>query len=347
MNFGLFCDKPGKANGFKIGIIGAGPSGLAAAGWLACQGCKVEIFDKMPKPGGLLVFGIPDFRIPIKRSEDAAGLLQERYGVVFHGRTKVCGPERGPGDDGDEFCEKRIELETLRKEFDALILCTGSWRSRKMRVPGEDLAGVYSGLEYLFALRAKAHGAKDIQAPETKGKNVAVIGSGLCAVDAAQSALKNGAARVSMLYRRTMNEAPAGSHEIMRLKQQGVLWQELSAPVCIVGDKRVQGISCLQCALGEPDASGRCRPVPQEGTESELPADMVVCAVGEVSTLPNIKELKMDEVRKGASAWPQMTGLENVFAAGDALTGPGKIGLALVGGLNAARSLMKRLGEMA
>ncbi|MDY7002326.1 MAG: FAD-dependent oxidoreductase, partial [Thermodesulfobacteriota bacterium] len=323
----------------------AGPSGLAAAGWLACQGCEVQVFDKMPKPGGLLVFGIPDFRIPIKRSEDAAKLLEDRYGVVFHGRTKVCGPERGPGDEGDEFSENRVELSTLREQFDALILCTGSWRSRKMNVPGEDLPGVYSGLEYLFAIRAQAQGKTKIQAPETRGKNVVVIGSGLCAVDAAQSALKNGAAKVSMLYRRTINESPAGSHEIMHLRDQGVFWQELSAPVCIVGDGRVQGISCLQCALGEPDASGRCRPVPQEGTESELAADMVISAVGEVPTLPNIKELKLEEVRKGVSAWPQMTGIENVFVAGDALTGPGKIGLALVGGLNAARSLMKRLEQ--
>ena len=338
MNFGLFRDGPGAPNGRKVAIAGAGPSGLAAAGYLACRGYHVEVYDKMPKAGGLLYFGIPDFRLPVERTEAAALRLAEQYGVVFHLRTKIVGEPSDPHDEGDDFDHESVRLDDLRARFDAVILCTGSWRSRRMRIPGEELPGVLSGLEYLFPLRG-ATCSGEICIFKAAAKNVVVIGGGLSAVDAADCAIRNGANRVTMLYRRTINEAPAGPFEISLLQDRGMVWKELAAPVRIVGEKLVEGVEYIQCTLGEPDESGRRCPMPQDGSNQVVEADMVISAVGELPSLPMADKLELSKVRKGATAWPRMSMVEGVFLAGDALTGPSKIGWAVTGGLEAARSL--------
>lgn len=338
MNFGLFKDKPGEPNGRRVAVAGAGPSGLVAAGYLACQGYHVEVFDKMPKAGGLLFFGIPDFRLPMQRTEAAAKLLGEKYGVVFNMRTKIVGDPDEPHDEGDDFEHESLHLEELRKRFDAVLLCTGSWRSRRMGIPGEDLAGVLSGLEYLFPLRG-ATCSGEVCVIKAAAKNVVVIGAGLSAVDAADCALRNGARKVTMLYRRTVNEAPCGPYEISMLQDKGMVWKELAVPVRILGETMVEGVEYLQCALGEPDESGRRCPLPQDGSNLTLEADMVISAVGELPTLPLADKLDLNKVRKGATGWPRMSLMDGVFLAGDALTGPSKIGWAITGGLEAAKSL--------
>jgi len=344
MNFGLFRDKPLPPNGRSVAIAGAGPSGLIAAGYLACQGYHVEVFDKMPKPGGLLFFGIPDFRLPVDRPEAAAKLLEEQYGVVYHMRTKIVGEPDEPHDEGDDFEPEKISLLALKEKFDAVIVCTGSWRSRRMGIPGEDLPGVLSGLEYLFPLRG-ATCSGEVCISKALAKKVVIIGGGLSAMDAAECALRSGADRVTMLYRRTVEEAPAGPYEIHMLQDRGMIWKELAMPLKILGKDMVEGVEYLQCSLGEPDESGRRCPLPQDGSNLVIDADMVISAVGELPSLPLAERLDIKKVRKGATSWPRMTMVDGIFVAGDALTGPSKIGWAITGGLEAARSLEQWLNH--
>ncbi|NJB67662.1 glutamate synthase (NADPH/NADH) small chain [Desulfobaculum xiamenense] len=338
MNYGLFRDTPGEPNGRSVAVVGAGPSGMAASGYLACQGYRVEMFDKMPKPGGLLYFGIPDVRLPMDRIEAAARRLVEHYGVVFHPRVKVVGEGEDVHDEGDELVQETVVLEDLRRRFDAVLLCTGSWRSRRMGIPGEDLPGVLSGLEYLFPLRGAAC-TKDICVADAAGKRVAIVGGGLSAVDAADCALRSNAEKVYMLYRRTSNEAPAGPYEVALLHDRGMVWKELTLPVRILGQDRVEALEYIQCSLGEPDESGRRCPIPESGSNKVIEVDMVITAVGEMPTVPAADRVELAKVRKQATGWPRMTPMEGVFLAGDALNGPSKIGWAVTSGLEAARSM--------
>lgn len=340
MNFALFCTQPPDPLGRKVAIIGAGPAGLSAAGYLVCRGYHVELFDKMTDPGGLLVFGIPDFRLPMERVMKAGKRLVEEYGVVFHPRTKVVGEDGNGRDEGDDFVHQKVSLKELRREFDAVMLCTGSWRSRRMNVPGEDLEGVFTGLDFLFPLRGSTCGIDgEVCIEDIEGKDMVVIGGGLSAVDAAQAGLFRGAKSVTMLYRRSIREAPAGEFEVRHLIDQGMIWQDLAMPLSIKGTGKVEGVEYLTCTLGDPDESGRRCPLPEHGSNKVIPADVVISAIGEMPTLPWAEKLGIKEVRKGGTTWPRMTFLEGVFMAGDCLTGPSKIGWAINGGLEAARSM--------
>ncbi|SKA69307.1 FAD-dependent oxidoreductase [Desulfobaculum bizertense] len=338
MNYALFRSAPAASNGRRVAIVGAGPSGLAAAGYLCCQGYHVEVFDKLPKAGGLLYYGIPDFRLPVERTAKAAERLQNEYGVVFHPCVKVVAADETGHDEGDELVQETVVLDALRQDFDAVLLCTGSWRSRKLNIPGEDLPEVLSGLEFLFPLRGKSSGA-DVTRSDVKGKRVAVIGAGLSAVDAADCALRGDAETVYMLYRRTSNEAPAGPYEIALLQDRGLIWKELAMPSQVLGEEHVCGLEFIQCSLGDPDASGRRSPVPMDCAPEVLDVDIVIPAVGEVPTVPDADHTELMKVRRQATAWPRMTPLDGVFLAGDALNGPSKIGWAVTSGLEAARSL--------
>jgi glutamate synthase (NADPH/NADH) small chain len=270
--------------------------------------------------------------------------LVDEYGVVFHPRTKIVGTKKEGQDEGDDFVSEKVTLKELRKKFDAILLCTGSWRSRRMNVPGEDLDGVFTGLDFLFPLRGSTCGLDgEVCATEIEGRHMVVIGGGLSAVDAAQTGLNRDAASVTMLYRRTIAEAPAGEFEIRHLIDQGMQWQELASPVSIKGEKKVEAVEYLKCSLGEPDESGRRCPLPEPGSNTEIPADIVISAIGEMPTLPWAEKLGMKEVRKGGTTWPRMTLEAGVFMAGDCLTGPSKIGWAITGGLEAARSIERWL----
>jgi glutamate synthase (NADPH/NADH) small chain len=329
MNFNFLCDEPPPPSGASVGIVGAGPSGLAAAGYLSCLGHAVEVYDKMPKPGGLMLFGIPGHRIPKERIEAGTMRLARRYGVIFHTHTKICCSAPLFEEEGDHFCTDVKGLGDMIKKHDAIMIATGSWRSRRLEIPGEDLPGVLSGLEFLFPIRAAQYCAPNVKAPDVAGRRIVVIGAGHSAVDVAHGAVALGAASVDLLYRRGRSEAPCGTIEIERLEAAGVTWHERAVPVRVLGDIGVTGIEYR-----------RKYPGAANGEElMSLPADIVVAAIGEVATPPFAKELGLESVRKGDVRWLNMTAIENVFVAGDALTGPSKIGKAIYSGLRAARSL--------
>jgi glutamate synthase (NADPH/NADH) small chain len=297
---------------------------LSAAGWLACAGYEVHVYDKLPKAGGLLVFGIPGFRVPARRIEEAAQRLADDYGVRFHFCTKICTQDK-VCESGDEFVQEMVSLSELMYECAAVLICTGSWRSRKLNIPGENLPGVYTSLEFLFPLRAcKLIQTRQVSAPQVEGKRVAVVGAGLSAVDVVQSSLRLGARKIYLLYRRTLNEAPAGRMEITLLRQRGVHWLERVTPVRILGEEQVQKL-----VYTKADAPG----------ELELDVDLLVSAIGEVPSNPFPRELGVEDIEKKGAQWLQMTRFEGVFVAGDVLTGPSKIGLAILSGLKAAQSL--------
>ncbi|MCA1742675.1 MAG: FAD-dependent oxidoreductase, partial [Desulfovibrionales bacterium] len=177
------------------------------------------------------------------------------------------------------------------------------------------------------------------KAPEIKGKKIAVIGAGFTAVDAIHLALSQSAEKVYLIYRRTRNEAPCGTLEVSILEKNGAVCHELVSPVRITGEHRVQSIELARCRLTEPDASGRCRPLVCDGELFKLEVDIVVGAIGEIATPPFAHDLGLENVRKGQVRWLQMTSIDSVFVAGDALTGPSKVGSAVYSGLKAAQSL--------
>ncbi|PTN38230.1 FAD-dependent oxidoreductase [Desulfonatronum sp. SC1] len=326
MNYAFLCSAPPPPNGLKAAVVGSGPAGLSAAGWLACAGYEVHVYDKLPKAGGLLVFGIPGFRIPARRIEDAAEKLAEEYGIRFHFCTKICTQDK-VCESGDEFVDEMVSLSELLHECAAVLICTGSWRPRRLNIPGEDLAGVYTSLEFLFPLRACKMTQSPAQMPlvappKVEGRRVAVIGAGLSAVDVVQSCLRLGADEITLLYRKTVDEAPAGRMEIKLLRQRGVRWVERATPLRIVGEKRAQRLVFTQ---GEEPR--------------ELDVDLVVAAIGEVPTNPFPRELRLEDISKDGKGWLQMTKFDGVFVAGDVLTGPSKIGRAILSGLKAAESL--------
>ena len=326
MNFNFLCDEPPPPSGASVGIIGAGPSGLAAAGYLSCLGHAVEVYDKLPKPGGLMLFGIPGYRIPRERIEAGTLRMARRYGVVFHTHTKICCSAPLFEEEGDHFATEVKGLGDMVKKHDAIMIATGSWKSRKLSIPGEELPGVLSGLEFLFPIRAAHYCAPGVKAPDVSGRRVVVIGAGHSAVDVAHGAVALGAASVHVLYRRGRADAPCGTLEIERLERAGVTWNERCVPVEVRGDAAVSAIDFKRGDAVET-----------------LPADLVVAAIGEVATPPFARELGLESVRKGEVRWLNMTAIENVFVAGDALTGPSKIGKAIYSGLRAARSLAQWL----
>lgn len=324
MNFAFYRSDMVPPVGRNIGIIGAGPSGLAVAGYLAVNGYQVEVYDKLPKPGGLMVFGIPGNRIPKERILRGATMLERVYGVLFHTRTKVCCSVPLYEEAGDHFSFDMVGMADLIERHHAIMICTGSWKSRKLGVEGEDLAGVYCSLEFLFPIRASHFGGANVSVPPVEGRHVAVIGAGHSAVDVVYSARKLGAASVSVIYRRTAADAPCGTFEVNRLEEEGCAWMERRTPLRFVGeDGRVRGVEVRNAG----------------GDIEVIPADMVVTAIGEIPTPPFAKELGLENVRKGDVRWLNMTAMENVFVAGDVLSGPSKIGQAVYSGLRAARSL--------
>lgn len=324
MNFAFYRSDMVPPVGRNIGIIGAGPSGLAAAGYLAVNGYQVEVYDKLPKPGGLMVFGIPGSRIPKERILRGTTLLERKYGVLFHTRTKVCCSAPMYEEAGDHFSCDMVGLGDLLDRHHAIMICTGSWKSRKLGVEGEDLSGVSSSLEFLFPIRASSFGGSNVSVAPVQGKRVAVIGAGHSAVDVAASALALGAASVTLIYRRTAVEAPCGIFEVQRMQEEGCAWRERCTPLRFVGeDGAVRGVEVKNA----------------DGSVEVLPAEIVVTAIGEIPTPPFARELGLEDVRKGEVRWLNMTAMENVFVAGDVLSGPSKIGQAIYSGLRAARSL--------
>jgi formate dehydrogenase beta subunit len=305
----------------RVAIVGAGPTGLSAAYYLARRGYSVTVLDAMPVAGGMMSIGIPDYRLPreeLNRDIDAMRDL----GVAIRLNTAIG---------------LAVSLDELQREYDAVLLAVGAQRSQRLGIPGEvELRGVIPATTFL----------KDFNLdPDTKLEgDVAVVGGGSTALDAARSALRAGARSVHILYRRTRVEMPAQAEEVRAAIAEGIQLHELVAPVQVLGSEgRVRGLRCQRMALSDPDEKGRRKPVPVLGTEFDLPIDSVLVAIGEApdpSFLP-------EGTSVGVAPWggllinPQTlaTGAPGVFAAGDVTYGPKSIIHAAAHGRQAARSI--------
>ena len=330
--------RPAAENRRKVAVVGSGPSGLTCAGDLARLGYDVHIFEALHAPGGVLVYGIPEFRLPKSVVRDEiAGL--EKLGVVI---------------ETDFIVGKTLSIDELMEEegYEAVFIGTGAGLPRFQGIPGENLNGVYSANEFLTRINLmKAYSFPETDTPVRVGKKVAVIGGGNVAMDAARCAKRLGAGSVTVIYRRSEAEMPARLEEIGHAKAEGVRFRMLTSPVCITGDPdgNVTAVRCVEMELGEPDASGRRRPVPKAGSESDIEADTVIVAIGN-SPNPLIGRTTPGlEIRSpGVIVADEATGKTSkpgVFAGGDAVTGAATIILAMGAGKKAAAAIDEYLRE--
>lgn len=318
------------ADAQKVAIVGAGPAGLAAAGDLAKMGYQVTIFEALHTAGGVLSYGIPEFRLPKDKIVKTEIDNLRKMGVKIEVNAVVG---------------KVITIDELMEEegFEAVFIATGAGLPHFMRIPGENLNGVYAANEFLTRCNLmKAYKFPNHATPLYVGKNVAVVGGGNVAMDAARTALRLGAEHVYIVYRRSEAELPARLEEVHHAKEEGIDFKLLNNPVAVVGDDQgwVKGLQCIQMELGEPDASGRRRPVAIEGSEFELPVNTVVIAIGQgpnplvQSTTPGLETNKHGNIiadeETGATSKP------GVFAGGDIVTGAATVILAMGAGKKAA-----------
>lgn len=316
-------------NGIKVAIIGAGPAGLTCAGDLAKRGFDVTIFEAFHKAGGVLVYGIPEFRLPKVLVEKEISTLT-KLGVTFEFNTIVG---------------KTVMIDELFEEgFKSLFIGSGAGLPRFMNIPGENLIGVYSANEYLTRINLMKAYEKNAATPILRSKKVVVVGGGNVAMDAARSAKRLGA-EVHIVYRRSLDELPARTEEVHHAKEEGIIFDLLCNPVEIIGKETVKAIKCVRMELGEPDDSGRRRPVVIKNSEFIISADAVIIAVGTApnpmitSVTPDLNTydwggLKVDEETMSTS-------IPGVYAGGDAVTGAATVILAMGAGKTAAIAMEK------
>ncbi len=342
-------DEKPMPTGKKVAIIGAGPAGLGAAGYLICRGHEVHVYDQFPEPGGLLIFGIPEYHVP--KQPVRRGIKElANAGVVFHTSTRVVSCSADLGEEDVEkalrgLIKEKVCFEDLLERHDAILIATGAWRSRRLGIPGEDLDGVYPALEWLVEFSLVQHGYRKLEdIPKVKG-NVLVIGGGLTAVDAVEVPLrylKDQIGKVYLSYRRTRKEAPMGEKEFNRLVEEyGVEPLELTIPVRFEGNGRVEK-AVLQRTKLVPSASGRPKPVPIPGSEFEIRVDTVLVAIGEKPSPPFPDEccgIKLNSDGTINVDDKFRTTRYKVFAAGDVKHGPSLIGPALKSGIDAAKAI--------
>ena len=313
------CKEKAEPKPFRIAIIGAGPAGLTAAGYLSCRGYEVHVYEKMPEGGGMVAFAIPKVRIPVKAVREGVKDL-ERLGVNFHFRTKVI--YDSPKELGDEWAEHFVSLERLLGEFDALLIATGAWRPRKLKVPGAELSGVYDALTLLHHIKMARIGYYSWERiPDLKGRHVVIIGAGYTAVDVAIEARLLGAEKITMVYRRSLEQSYAKA-EIKKLISEGVEFIEMASPVRILGDGGVQGIEFARTKIEEGS-------VVTTDERFILDADVIAYAIGQLPTSP-IREVvcSNEEILKEAG----------IFFAGDVVA-PRNIGTAMREGRARAREI--------
>ncbi|MCY0868459.1 MAG: FAD-dependent oxidoreductase [Desulfurococcus sp.] len=343
MNFGFHCREKPRENGLRVAVVGAGPAGLSAAGYLACNGYSIDVYDKLPVPGGLIVHAIPPWRIPVERVLGGIKDLEERLGVKFITKVKVYSGSEPRRDEGDEFAERTVGLEEIVDNYDLVLISTGTWLSKIPRIPGSSARGVESALSYVHKFKLYELGLINHK-PEA-GRRVLVVGGGYSAIDAAEWALRS-KAEVYVAYRRTLREAPAGVYEMERIRRMGAEIIELASPIEVIVEKdSVKAVKLQRMQLGPPDETGRPKPIPVPGSEFTIEADVVVFATGESPTPPlqqavdymNKLGVKLDKDGRIIVDEMMRTGNPKIFAAGDVVTGPSKIGPAIKSGLYAAR----------
>ena len=320
--------------GKKIAIVGGGPAGLTVAGDLIKEGHEVTIYEALHEMGGVLVYGIPEFRLPkaiVKREVD----YLKKLGV------KIL---------TDYVVGKTKKLDKMLEEFDAVFVGSGAGLPWFMQIPGENLNGVYSANEYLTRMNLmKGYLFPQYDTPITNHQRVAVIGGGNVAMDCARTALRLGADEVQIIYRRSRQELPARLEEVENAEEEGVIFNFLTLPVRYIGDENgwIKEIECLRMELGEPDASGRRRPVPIEGSNYIVPMDAAVCAIGNSpnplipETTPGLDVGKWGNIK--ADDETGKTSKDRVWAGGDVVSGAATVILAMGAGRIAARSIHEYL----
>ena len=333
---GFVPEAPETTNGKRVAVIGSGPSGLTCAGDLAKLGYEVTIFEALHEPGGVLIYGIPEFRLPKEDVVKPEIENVKKLGVTIETNVIVG---------------KSVTIDQLLKEdrFDAVFIGSGAGLPMFMGIPGENANGVFSANEYLTRSNLMKAFRDDYDTPIAAGKKVAVVGGGNVAMDAARTALRLGA-EVHIVYRRSEAELPARVEEVHHAKEEGIIFNLLTNPVEILTDENgwVKGMRCIRMELGEPDASGRRRPVPVEGSEFVIDVDTVIMSLG---TSPNplisstTKGLETNR-RKCivAEETNGKTSKEGVYAGGDAVTGAATVILAMEAGRAGARGIHEYLG---
>ena len=319
------------STGKKVAVVGSGPSGLTVAGDLIAKGHEVTVLEAFHKPGGVLIYGIPEFRLPKEIVAQEVNFL-ERLGVTIQ-----C----------NQVVGRTISLDELFEQgHDAVYLGVGAGLPRFMNIPGENLVGILSANEYLTrANLMKAYKFPEVDTPIPRGKDVVVLGAGNVAMDSARTALRLGANSVRIVYRRSREEMPARKAEIHHAEEEGIEFFLLTNPVRYLGSEkgRVTGMECLKMELGEPDESGRRRPIPLEGTEFRMNCDLIIVAVG--SGANPLLTQSTPEVRLNrwgyiiADPETGKTTKKGVWAGGDIVTGAATVILAMGAGRKAADSI--------
>lgn len=330
--------KPSVERDQSIGIIGAGPGGLAAADQLRKKGYQVHVYDRYDRVGGLMIYGIPGFKLEKEVVERRAKLLADSD-VTFHLNFEV-------GRDAT--------LAELRAEHDAIIIATGVYNSRDISVPGSGLGGIVPALEYLTASNRKGLGDEvpefDNGTLDANGKHVVVIGGGDTAMDCVRTAVRQGAKSVKCLYRRDRKNMPGSLREVVNAEEEGVEFVWLSAPKAFLGDEKVRGVKAINMHLGIADSTGRQVPVEIDGSEHDIPCDLAIKALGfDAEDIPQL----FDEPELEVSRWgtvsvnfkTAMTNLEGVFAIGDIVRGASLVVWAIRDGRDASSSIHSYLVE--
>lgn len=318
------------ATGKKVAVIGAGPAGLTAAGELVRKGHDVTVYEALQKTGGVLVYGIPEFRLPKK-------IVQSEVDRLVRAGVKI---------ETNVVVGRTWTIDELREKFDAIFIANGAGLPVFMNVPGENLKGVYSANEYLTRVNLmKAYQFPyGSDTPVIKGKRVCVVGGGNVAMDAVRTAKRLGAEEAIIVYRRSKVEMPARVEEVHHAEAEGIRFEMLTAPLEVIGDENhwVSGLKCQRMELGEPDASGRRRPVPVVGSEFVLDCDVVVVAIGTranpllTATCPDLKLNKQGNILVDENG---MTTIPGVFAGGDIVRGAATVILAMGDGKRAASAI--------
>lgn len=321
--------KKSEPSGKKVAIVGSGPAGLTCAGDLVKMGHSVTIFEALHAPGGVLMYGIPEFRLP-KEIVNAEVDYIKNLGVEIN---------------YDVVVGKTITIDELQKEYDAIFIGTGAGLPRWLRIPGENLDGVYSANEFLTRINMmKAYKFPEYDTPVKIGKIIAVFGAGNVAMDSARTALRLGAEKSYIIYRRSELEMPARAEEIHHAKEEGVIFKFLTNPIRFIGDDKgiLKEAEFIKMKLGEPDESGRRRPIPIQDSEFKMQIDTAIIAIGQSPNPLIPKSVKGLKIGKHGNILTDQDGRTNIpyiFAGGDIATGAATVILAMGAGKRAARAI--------